>query len=121
MGLAKTAWGTILLVETATRNLSYIPAGFLVDHLGRRTCILMALTIPLLLVPSFVFLTGFWSVLIIRIVMAMSHALLMPAASAMVADCVPREIRGRVMAAVGRGTFMLGAASGGTGGPGLAT
>ena len=29
------------------------------------------------------------------------------------------EMRGRVMAAIGRGTVMVGAASGGTGGPGM--
>ena len=35
------------------------------------------------------------------------------------ADCVPRDIRGRVMAAFGRGTVLVGATGGGTGGPGM--
>ena len=35
------------------------------------------------------------------------------------ADLVPREIRGRVMGAIGQGVIMLGAAGGGTGGPAM--
>jgi MFS family permease len=50
---------------------------------------------------------------------ALAVALYMPASTALMADLVPREIRGRVMSAVGRGSVMLGAAGGGTGGPGM--
>ena len=39
--------------------------------------------------------------------------------SVLLADIVPGDIRGRVMAAIGRGTVRIGAASGGTGGPGV--
>jgi len=35
------------------------------------------------------------------------------------ADSVPRDLRGRVMAAMGRGSILIGAAGGGTGGPGM--
>jgi hypothetical protein len=35
------------------------------------------------------------------------------------ADYIPRNLRGRVMAAIGRGGFFLGATGGGTGGPGM--
>ena len=39
--------------------------------------------------------------------------------SVLLADIVPRDIRGRVMAAIGRETVRMGAASGETGGPGV--
>jgi MFS family permease len=48
-----------------------------------------------------------------------SNAFFTPACSALMADTVPRHMRGRVMAAIGRGAVMIGAASGGTGGPGM--
>ena len=43
----------------------------------------------------------------------------MPASTALLADYVPREMRGRVMAAIGRGSVLIGATGGGTGGPGM--
>jgi MFS family permease len=43
----------------------------------------------------------------------------MSTGAALMADFVPREHRGRVMAAIGSGRYMLGAAGGGTGGPGM--
>jgi MFS family permease len=48
-----------------------------------------------------------------------SNTFFTPACSALMADTVPRDMRGRVMAAIGRGAVMIGAASGGTGGPGM--
>jgi hypothetical protein len=35
------------------------------------------------------------------------------------ADYIPRDMRGRVMAAIGRGSVLVGATGGGTGGPGM--
>jgi MFS family permease len=67
----------------------------------------------------FVFVEGFWPVLLIRCAVAMATAFFVTACPALMADIVPRDIRGRVMAAVGRGAVLIGAASGGTGGPGV--
>jgi MFS family permease len=65
------------------------------------------------------FTTNLWVILLIRLAMAVANAFFAPACSALMADSVPREMRGRVMAAIGKGTVMLGPASGGTGGPGM--
>ena len=119
IGLSSTEWGLILLVETALRNLLYIPAGVVVDRHGRTKCMMGSLLLSLVSVPLFVYSTGFVAVLLIRMAVAVSNAFFLPACSALMADTVPREMRGRVMAAIGRGTVMIGAASGGTGGPGL--
>ena len=51
--------------------------------------------------------------------MAIANVFFLPASCALMADFIPRNLRGRVMAAIGRGTVLLGAASGGTGGPGM--
>ena len=48
---------------------------------------------------------------------AVAFVIAIPACTALMADLVPRQMRGRVMAALGQGGIMLGAAGGGTGGP----
>lgn len=119
IGLSSVEWGLILLTETALRNLMNIPAGIMVDRYGRTRFILSSLLLYLASIPLFAFTDGFVEVLLIRAAVAVANAFFMPACSALMADMVPRDMRGRVMAALGRGTVMIGAAAGGTGGPGV--
>ena len=119
IGLSSTEWGLILLLENVARNLALIPGGMLADRYGKTRTMQASLVLALVSVPLFVFATGFTSVLLIRLAAGVATALFSPACAALMADMVPRESRGRVMAAVGRGTLMIGPASGGTGGPGV--
>jgi MFS family permease len=119
LGLSSERWGLILLVETLLRNVAFIPAGMLVDRYGRTRFLIGALLLALVSVPLFAWSQNWLQVLLLRCLVALSTAFFMPACSALMADIVPREIRGRVMAAIGRGTVMVGASSGGTGGPGV--
>lgn len=118
VGLSSTQWGLILLIEAALRNLSMIPAGFLVDHFGRRPFILMALLLSCI-IPGLLLTSTFVQVLILRCLIGVVTAFFSPAMGALMADIVPSSSRGRVMAAIGRGTVMVGGASGGIGGPGV--
>jgi MFS family permease len=119
MDLSSVKWGLILLVEAALKTVLYIPGGLLVDHYSRWKMLLASLVISLVSIPMFVLSTGFYQVLLIRVAVAVATALFIPACTALMADSVPREMRGRVMAAFGRGSVMLGATGGGTGGPGM--
>ena len=119
IGLSRSQWGLALLIETGLRTVMNIPAGMIVDRFGRTRGMLGALLLSLVSLPLFIFAQGFWAVVAIRSASAVSTAFFVPACSALMADTVPRDIRGRVMAAIGRGSVMIGAASGGTGGPGL--
>jgi DHA1 family multidrug resistance protein-like MFS transporter len=119
IGLSSLEWGTILLIEMALRTALYIPAGFLVDRYGRRKSMLAALLLSLISIPAFIGSTKFIDVLLIRVAIAVTNAFFVPATSALMADSVPRDVRGRVMAALGRGTVMIGASGGGGGGPGM--
>ncbi len=94
-----------------------MPAGFLTDHYGRCRFILAAMAVSLV-VPLFVWSGSFLQVLLIRCLIGIASAFLSPAMGALMADSVPSQNRGRVMAAVGRGSVMIGGASGGIGGPG---
>lgn len=119
IGLSSPEWGLILVIETALRNLMYIPAGMIVDRYGRTRCMLASLLLSLVSIPLFVFCASFVAVLLVRSAVGLANAFFTPACSALLADTVPRGMRGRVMAAIGRGSVMIGAQSGGTGGPGL--
>ncbi|MFP3951917.1 MAG: MFS transporter [Candidatus Bathyarchaeia archaeon] len=119
INLSSLEWGLILLVESGLRTLLYIPAGVIVDRYGRARSLSASLFLSLIAVPLLVFSDSFFEVLMIRSAIGISNAIMVPASSALLADAVPRDIRGRAMAAIGRGSMLLGATGGGTGGPGM--
>ncbi|TEU12873.1 MFS transporter, partial [Candidatus Bathyarchaeota archaeon] len=119
IGLSSVEWGLILLVEAALKTLLYIPAGMIVDRYGRTRSLLASLFLTLVSIPFFVYSTRFIEILLIRMAVAVATVFFIPASSALMADIVPRESRGRVMSAFGRGSVLIGAAGGGTGGPGM--
>ena len=119
IGLSSAQWGLVLLVESALGNVVRIPAGFLSDRYGRTKFILASLVLCCASIPLFVFARTLAHVMAIRCLVAVTMAFFSPACGALLADTIPRDIRGRVMAAIGRGSVRIGAASGGTGGPGV--
>jgi MFS family permease len=118
IGLSSSEWGVVLLVEMILKSVMFVPAGVLVDRWGRTASLLTALLISLIFTPLFVFAPGLTAVLLMRAAIAVAFAIGIPACSALMADVVPRDIRGRVMAALGQGGILIGAA-GGVGGPGV--
>lgn len=119
IGLSSADWGLILFVEAVLGNIVRIPAGFISDRYGRGPIIFAALLLCCAIAPLFIFATTLAHVIAIRCAVAVSMAFFSPASSALFADMIPKDIRGRAMAAVGRGSTRIGAASGGTGGPGV--
>ncbi len=119
VGLSSLDWGLIIMFGTILKTLLTFPAGLLVDRYGRTKNLLASLLVFLLSMPLIIFAEGFYQVLLIRLAVAVAGALFTPASTALMADYVPSEMRGRVMAALGRGSMLVGAAGGGTGGPGM--
>ncbi len=119
IGLTPTQWGTVLLVEAALGHIVRIPAGFMTDRYGRTRFILASLLLSTAVIPLFAVAQTFTHVLAIRCVVALTMASFGPACGALLADIIPRAMRGRVMAAIGRGSVRIGAATGGNGGPGV--
>ena len=119
VGLSSLDWGLVIVLETILKTLFIFPAGVLVDRYGRTRSLLVSLVIALFSMPLMVLAEGFYHVLFIRLAVAVAGALFTPACMALMADYVPSEMRGRVMAALGRGSVMVGATGGGTGGPGM--
>ena len=119
IGLSATEWGLILLIESVVRMATFLPAGLLVDRWGRTKSLLAALVISMIAQPLFVVCKGFGAILLIRIAIALAFTLAIPASTALMADLVPRSLRGQMMAAIGQGGIMIGPAGGGAGGPAL--
>ncbi len=119
IGLSTVDWGLILFIEAALKAAIYIPAGVLVDRYGRTRSLIASLLFSLASIPLFLFARVFYQVLAIRLAVGVANVLFIPACSALMADCIPRDIRGRAMAALGRGTVLVAATGGGTGGPGM--
>jgi MFS family permease len=119
IGLSSTQWGLVLLIEAALSNFIRVPSGFLSDRYGRTPFIFAALLMACGFIPLFVFAESLAHVMAIRCLVAVVSSTFGPSCGALIADAIPRDVRGRVMAAIGRGSVMIGASSGGTGGPGV--
>jgi len=119
IGISLIDWGLILLLESIFKIILTIPCGMIADRYSRTRTLFAAVFFSLISLPMLILAKGFVDVLLIRLGVALAGALFMPSSTALMADYIPREQRGRVMAAIGRGSVMVGATGGGTGGPGM--
>jgi MFS family permease len=119
IGLTKLQWGTVLLIAAVVNVALLLPGGFVVDRVGAKRVLTFALglsAVPLLLFPVS---RGFWDVTLLFAVMTFTNSFLVSGAPAYMAQAVPPERRGRVMAALGQGMLLVNTRGGGSGGPGM--
>lgn len=119
IGLTTIEWGLILLLESVFRTVLTIPFGLIADKYGKTKSLFAAVIISLISLPTLIKAKTFTHVLLIRLSEGLAVALFIPSSIALMADYVPRDLRGRVMAAIGRGSILIGATGGGIGGPGM--
>jgi MFS family permease len=119
VGLTEIGWGLILLIESIIKTALMIPAGIISDRYSRSRSLLAAVVFCLLAYPLTILAKSFFHIIVIRIIIGISGAIYISSSTALMADYVPRHMRGRIMAAIGRGSVLVGAAGGGTGGPGM--
>lgn len=119
IGLSASNWGLLILIYSAFRIAITIPAGLLVDRFGKRRTLIASLILTLLPILYFAHSTGFTDVLISLLMLSVANAFLVPACSSLMTDTIPQKMRGRVMAAMGRGVLMFNPDSGGIGGPSI--
>jgi MFS family permease len=119
IGLSSIDWGLILLFESILKTVLTMPSGMIADRYSKRVIVLVAMILSLISLPSLILAKTFTQVLLIRLVAGLSGALFVPSCTVLMADFIPRDLRGRVMAAIGRGSVLIGATGGGIGGPGM--
>ena len=119
IGLTKLQWGTVLLIAAVVNVTLLLPGGFVVDRVGAKRVLTFALglsAVPLLLFPLS---RGFWDVTLLFAAMTFTNSFLISGAPAYMAQAVPPERRGRVMATLGQGMLLVNTRGGGSGGPGM--
>jgi MFS family permease len=121
IGISVTQWGLIGLIAALTSSLIGVPAGFVVDKVSKKSVIIAGLACTIIPVYFFIYSKSFWEVLSLTVVISIANAFLLPACQTMVAESVPKEWRGRIMSAIGRGIIMVTSpgVGGGGGGPGM--
>ena len=117
--LSEFEWGSILMVANIVQVFLALPAGTLIDRYDKRKTLALALGLAALPAFAFPFSGGFLRTLLVFIPVAVANAFLVPAASALMADMIPTERRGRAMAALGRGMLLVNYRGGGGGGPSM--
>ena len=108
VGLSTQQWGTVMLVNGVVNVLLSIPAGGFVDRHSKKRIAGLCLIIGALPVYLYLYASSFEQVLLIGVLSTLPSIFLNPSFQAIFADMVPREKRGRSIAALGGGgiTFM---------------
>ena len=101
VGLTTAEWGLSEVTATGVYMLVMFFSGRLADRYGSKKVMLTNLLIAPAINLSFIFCQDFHQILAFRIMLAVQNAFIMPAATALIADIVPRKQRGRAIAAIG--------------------
>ncbi len=115
IGLSSGDWGVILLVNGAINVTLSLPAGGFVDRHSKRLVAGICLILGAVPVYLFLYATSFWQVLALGILTMLPNTFLNPSFQAMFMDMVPREKRGRMIAALGGGGVWFMGSAWGTG------
>jgi len=107
IGISKLQYGLITLLAGALNILLSIPAGLIVDRVGPKRSMSAAFLLFLLPILYFPHARDFNTVLVIYLVISLANAFSVTACQTLLANLVPRELRGRVMAALGRGMIRI--------------
>ena len=111
VGISRADWALLSIVWSAVPLAVGIPLGKAVDIIGRKRALVISY---LLWIPSTVFFItagGFTDLLIVFVFFSLGAAFFGPAQQALIADLTPKEVRGRVMAAIGNLNLLAAAAS----------
>jgi MFS family permease len=107
IGISATTWGLNSAIQGGVNMLLAVPAGRLMDKLGRRRLLIPAMCIMPFFPLAFLFIKDYISLALLVIFISMANAFLRPGFQSLLADYTPRERRGRVTSAVGSGNFFI--------------
>lgn len=94
-------WGLVNTVSIAVTIILGFPLGKLVDKIPRKKAVILSYFIFTPPTVLFIYSNSFVQLLFVFIMFAVGSCLIMPAYSALQADMIPREKRGRIMGTIG--------------------
>ena len=100
VGVQGFQWSLLATVSMTIGLILGIPLGRLIDHVGKKRGILLSFLFSTPVTLFMIFSRGFAQHLVVIVLYAVSGAFY-PAYSALQADMIPREMRGRVIGIVG--------------------
>jgi len=99
--ITKFAWGIAMTSWIISVTLIGLPAGKLVDILGRKRSLIISYTIFIPFAFWFIYSKSLPELIIIFLLFGASSMMLNPAFSALSVDMTPREKRGRILGVIG--------------------
>ena len=112
VGLSEWQWGQMLLVAGLAKTIVSLFVGNYVDKLGPRKCMMIAFVLGVPGMLAFPYVTGFISVTLVYVLLVLANAFVWISSGVYLANIIPRNIRGRIMAGLGQG-IPLGISGGG--------
>lgn len=112
IGLSELNWGTVALVGGIAKTIVSLLVGRFVDSQGAKRSMLVAFLIGIPSMVLFVYATNIVQVSAIYVLLVLGNAFIWIASGVLLADSIPRNIRGRIMAGLGQGV-PLGITGGG--------
>jgi len=101
VGVSGLQWSLMDTVWTTTTLLVGMPLGKMIDTIGRKRSILIGYLFSTPIIALFIVSRGFLQLMAVNILFAMGQAVMFPAFSALKADLIPQDKRGRVMGIIG--------------------
>ncbi len=84
-----------------------IPAGKMMDRLGRKKLLVAMMAVTPIFPIAFLFIRDYYTLVTLVVAVAVCNSFLMPGFQSLLADYTPRNRRGRVTSAVGSGNFFI--------------
>ena len=101
IGLSTMEWGITQSLIAGVNVVVLLFSGIYADRFGRKKIMLVNLLMAPIVNISFIYCQNLYQVLLFQSFLTAQNAFTMPAASALQADIVPKEARGRAIAALG--------------------
>jgi MFS family permease len=107
IGVSATLWGLNSAIQGGVNMVLAVPAGNMMDRLGRKKLLVALMAVTPIFPIAFLFIKDYYVLVILVIAVAICNAFLMPGFQSLLADYTPRNRRGRVTSAVGSGNFFI--------------
>ncbi len=107
IGITATLWGLNSAIQGGVNMVLAIPAGKMMDKLGRKKLLVAFMAVTPIFPIAFLFIKDYYMLVALVVAVAVCNAFLMPGFQSLLADYTPRNRRGRVTSAVGSGNFFV--------------